>query len=343
MWLLVIGSLTTCLTLVACDSTKPAEQAAGTQCELHGLQVPVNVVGLTPLVTARINDVKARLVLDTGAFFSEISLASAEQYHLEFATTPDPLFAHGIGGTEVLRLLRAKRFELGPNVFSNIELIGIEHRHRLGAVGLLGQSVLGVNDVEYDLANGVIRVFSPPQACKNTSMAYWAGSQPVVVVDMVGAYRRHWHYAVTKASINGKSIRVMLDTGSEYSLISLDAAKRAGLKPGGDGVVPDEDIGGFGPRRVRTWLAPVRSLVIGTEEIRNTQVRFVDATLDVEDDWDMVLGDDYFLAHHIFVANSQRRLYLTHNGGPVFERSLESAHGTPRPEVGGSDVHPPDE
>jgi hypothetical protein len=32
----------------------------------------------------------------------------------------------------------------------------------------------------------------------------------------------------------------------------------------------------------------------------------------------MPLGTDYFLSHHIYVANSQRKLYFTYNGGPVF-------------------------
>jgi tetratricopeptide (TPR) repeat protein len=33
---------------------------------------------------------------------------------------------------------------------------------------------------------------------------------------------------------------------------------------------------------------------------------------------DMLLGSDFFVSHHIFVANSQGKLYLTYNGGPVF-------------------------
>ena len=32
----------------------------------------------------------------------------------------------------------------------------------------------------------------------------------------------------------------------------------------------------------------------------------------------MLLGDDFFLSHRVYVANSQRKLYFTYNGGPVF-------------------------
>jgi tetratricopeptide (TPR) repeat protein len=34
---------------------------------------------------------------------------------------------------------------------------------------------------------------------------------------------------------------------------------------------------------------------------------------------DMVVGIDFFLAHHIFVSNQLHKLYLTYNGGPVFD------------------------
>ena len=32
----------------------------------------------------------------------------------------------------------------------------------------------------------------------------------------------------------------------------------------------------------------------------------------------MLIGADFFLSHHVYVANSQRKLYFTYNGGPVF-------------------------
>jgi tetratricopeptide (TPR) repeat protein len=33
----------------------------------------------------------------------------------------------------------------------------------------------------------------------------------------------------------------------------------------------------------------------------------------------MLLGPDFFLSHHIYVANGQRKIYFTYNGGPVFD------------------------
>jgi tetratricopeptide (TPR) repeat protein len=74
---------------------------------------------------------------------------------------------------------------------------------------------------------------------------------------------------------------------------------------------------------LRTWIAPVKSFKIGDEEIRNTRLRVADSpTIDR----DMLIGMDFFLSHHVYVANSQRKLYFTYNGGPVFnlDRDLGS-------------------
>jgi tetratricopeptide (TPR) repeat protein len=57
----------------------------------------------------------------------------------------------------------------------------------------------------------------------------------------------------------------------------------------------------------------------------------------------MLLGADFFLSHHVYVANSQHRLYFTYNGGPVFNLSKSaSAVGTDAPETKNQDDEPAD-
>ena len=67
---------------------------------------------------------------------------------------------------------------------------------------------------------------------------------------------------------------------------------------------------------VKNYIATASSFKIGDgEEIQNARLRIADTDLPGAD---MLLGSDFFVSHHIFVANSQRKLYLTYNGGPVF-------------------------
>jgi tetratricopeptide (TPR) repeat protein len=73
---------------------------------------------------------------------------------------------------------------------------------------------------------------------------------------------------------------------------------------------------GIGRALVKNYIATASSFKIGDgEEIKNARLRIADLDLP---DTDMLLGSDFFVSHHIFVSNSQRKLYLTYNGGPVF-------------------------
>jgi tetratricopeptide (TPR) repeat protein len=117
------------------------------------------------------------------------------------------------------------------------------------------------------------------------------------------------------AFLNGKKIRVMFDTGAGSSMLSLDAARRAGMTPQSPGVESAGSSTGIGRHEVPTWIAHFASFRIGDEEIRNARLEFGDASMT---DVDMLVGADFFLSHHVLVATSQHKLYFTYNGGPVF-------------------------
>ena len=55
---------------------------------------------------------------------------------------------------------------------------------------------------------------------------------------------------------------------------------------------------------------------------------------------DMLIGADFFLAHHVLVASSQRKLYFTYNGGTGFQPDGRAAAATAA-ECGGSGATAP--
>jgi tetratricopeptide (TPR) repeat protein len=174
-----------------------------------------------------------------------------------------------------------------------------------------------MGDVEYDLAQGVIRLMKA-EDCRKAQLAYWAGtSQPYSVIDIEPTSRAMWH-TVGSGFVNGKEIRVMFDTGAGTSFLSLRAAERAGVKPDSPGVVPGGVSYGIDRNTYMTYIAPFASFKLGDEEIKNTRLRIGDLRLQ---DVDMLIGPDFFLSHRIYVANSQHKLYFTYNGGPVFNLS----------------------
>jgi len=182
-----------------------------------------------------------------------------------------------------------------------------------GAAGLLGQNVLRFADVEYDLADGVARLIRPMN-CGDGSLAYWATSQPASVVDLERASAMHPHL-IGPVVLDGSTIRAMFDTGGVHSTISLHAAKLVGITPQSPGVTPAGTVSGLGGQPVHVWSAPFASIDIGGEKILRTHILIGDIK---DDEADLIVGADFFLAHRVYVDNTRNRLYFTYNGGPVF-------------------------
>lgn len=284
--------------LAACSFAKVAE-------------LPVTMSGLRPLVPAKINGKEVHFLADSGAFYSTMTRRAAAQTAVRGRGS-----AKGVGGVSGainMDIGVAESFELAGLTFNSVTFL-------LGAdvmgddvAGLLGQNVLGSLDVEYDLANGVIRIFRV-QDCDGAFLAYWAADQRAGMLPMAPRSRLKPHIIVP-ASVNGQPIRALLDTGASTSMLKVTAAARAGVKISSEGVIGTAATYGISGRPMDTWLAPVSSFAFGDEEIRNTRLRISKVELE---DAEMLIGADFFLSHRIFVSNSQSRLYFTYNGGPVF-------------------------
>jgi tetratricopeptide (TPR) repeat protein/predicted aspartyl protease len=279
-------------------------------------EFPITMVGLRALMTAKFNDVDVQLIVDSGAFYSMISPASAAQLNLPTHEAPFGFYVGGVGGgTAHTSIATVKVFTLAGVPLRNAEFLVGGSDAGAGAVGLLGQNILHIADVEYDLGAGFVRLMKAVD-CSKATLAYWVGaSMPYSVMDISQSAGLK---ASTRgvASVNGSEIHVIFDTGAPTSVLSLKAAARVGIKPGSAGVVDAGAGYGIGKTMFQSYIAPFSSFKIGEEEIRNTRLRMGDIDLP---DADMLIGADFFLSHRIYVANSQHKIYFTYNGGPVFK------------------------
>ncbi len=289
--------------------------AAHATCKLSKFaELPVTMAGPRPLITAKIDDADVQFVIDSGAFYSTISAASAAQLKLRLSPTPFGFALMGVNGGASTALATVKVLTLAGVPLRNVEFLVGGGEVGTGSVGLLGQNFLHMGDVEYDLAHGVIRLMRP-EKCEHTLLAYWAtAAQPYSVMEINRTTPREPH-TIGTALLNGAKIRVMFDTGAAASMLSLKAAERAGMTPDTPGVVEAGYSTGIGRGAVKTYLGRFSNFKIGDEEIRNAQLRFGDITIDTAD---MLLGADFFLSHRIYVSNAQHELFFTYNGGPVF-------------------------
>ena len=300
-----------------CSACAPALAASG-KCKLGKIfEFPITMTGMGPLTTAKVNGTDVRFMVDSGAFWSVISPASAAELKLSTYPAPFGFYMVGVGGARTdMSLTKVKEFTLAGFSFHNIDFVVGGSQVDAG-IGVLGQNVLHFADadVEYDLGQGVVRVMKPMDCGRNVKLAYWTGSTTVYSDLRIEPTTRLNPEAIGHASINGAEIRVMFDSGASLSMVSLQAAARVGIRPDSPGVVPGGPTQGFGKVTIPTFIAHFASFKLGEEEIRNTRLRIADIDLG---NADMLLGADFFLSHHIYVANSQRTIYFTYNGGPVF-------------------------
>jgi tetratricopeptide (TPR) repeat protein len=289
-------------------------QTASAACQVARLaELPVTMAFLRPMLHASINGTDVKLLADSGAFFGTLSPGTAAELKLPLQPAPFGMMLKGYGGLNGLSVTRVKAFTLDTIPLKNIEFVVGGSELGPGISGVLGRNVLSIDDAEYDLANGVVRLMRPT-GCGSRAMAYWSGGKPFSAIPMVPSEDRK-PAAVIRVEVDGVKFNAVLGSGASTSFITLAGATRAGMPTSGPLVSDPSQSGGFGRRILRSFVSPVTAIKIGDEEIRTTKLRVVD-TPPLEGD--VVLGADFFLSHRIFIANSQKTVYFTYNGGPVF-------------------------
>jgi tetratricopeptide (TPR) repeat protein/predicted aspartyl protease len=287
------------------------------KCELKKFaEFAVTMRDMRPLIAVKFNGAAATMAVDSGAFFSMITAGTAAEFGLKLTSAPYGLRVTGVGGSEAqVSLTTVDDFSIAGQSLHRIQFLVGGSEVEAGSVGLLGQNILGIADAEYDLANGVIRLIKPSD-CRKDPMAYWAKNGDAVGVVDIEAKRESGFHTIGSAAVNGAKIQVVFDTGAGLSMLTLRAAKRAGIKVDDPGVIPAGLAYGIGKTFHATWIAPVKSFALGGEEIQNTKLRIGD--IPSVSEADMLLGPDFFLSHRIYVSNEQHKVYFTYNGGPVF-------------------------
>jgi predicted aspartyl protease/tetratricopeptide (TPR) repeat protein len=318
--------------LLACAGSEPAHAASG-GCQLGQLlDLPIMMEGFRPRVTVQMNGTDVPVIVDSGAFYSMISPGSAAQLKLPTSAVPGmDLYVSGVGGKSrtQAQVATVKAFSVSGHTLKNVEFLVAGNELGGDSMGLLGRNFLSLADTEYDLSHGEVRLFVPKD-CRETVLAYWSKPPETYSVIELGrpeeqtdlgsrlpSQQARWRSPITAvAYINGVAVHVAFDTGASTSTLFRRAAERVGIKLDSASATYMGVIWGVGRSTVDVYAAPIQSFKIGDEEIKNTRLYVADGSLEGTD---MLLGADFFLSHHVFVAQSQHKIYFTYNGGPVFK------------------------
>ena len=292
----------------------PAPALAG--CKIQRMELPVKMVGRRAVATVQINGTDVPLIVDSGAFFSMLTPAAAEQLHLGTHSLPWGMTVHGLTGKAEARATTVDRLGVLGGEIPNVDFVVGGNEDSSGTMGLLGRNILTLTDVEYDFAHGMIRLVVPNADCDGASMAYWAGDAPVSVLELLRGGRERLPAIKAQVKVNDKTITALFDSGAS-TLLSLDGAHRVGIKDAD--MTPNGQAFGIGTAKAASWTARVDKVDFGGEVVRNNHLVVDDFRMD---DSDMLLGIDFFLSHHIYVSKKQLKMFFTYNGGPVFARNV---------------------
>ena len=115
----------------------------------------------------------------------------------------------------------------------------------------------------------------------------------------------------------------ILDSGASTSLVPGKVAAAVGSTTGPT-ATPAVGVGG---KVVEVRVSRFRSFAIGNEDVPDIDIAVLDQDLP------MLIGADFLRSHRTLVSHSQRKMYFTYAGGPVFATGSARAGVTP-PDAG---------
>ena len=266
------------------------------------------------VIDGTINGQKVGILLDTGAMRTMLFRPVAERLGLMMQPIRNA-YVSGVGGISFIESAHVGEFRIGESTRRNWYMMVAGERDFGDGIGVvLGEDFFQNVDVEFDLANRAVRLFQPG-ICKGISLAYWAadGAQGVEF-ESIDADRPR---ILVPVKVNGLPIVALFDTGAGSSTVNKKVADRLGVRPDTPGVVAAGKLVGIGSESSDVWIGPFESFEIGGEAIKTTSIPFGDTPNGTQ----MILGMDFLLAHRLLVSHSQRKIYFTYTGGPVFQRS----------------------
>ncbi len=320
--------------------------AAGTLCYAGAVRADCKLVetaefhvdpnSARPVVTGAINGQPVKILFDTGSATSMIPLAEAKRLNLTLSRL-NGVRMYGTGGDTAAYDASVKELTVDKFTTRNLDLlVGGDEYAKLGASMILGDDFFSQRDVEFDLREGVVRMFRP-EGCTPPQLVYWGAAYSQATI---AAWHRDAPTTQTMVLVNGKQVLASLDTGSSITVVDAAAAETlGGSRPQG---TPGEDMHGIGAKSQASWIAHFDSLSVGDEKLSNVRLQVANVT----GNWSqsatgsqipyrfdnapaMLLGADFLHAHRVFVDNKDRLILFSYEGGPVFRNAGAQASAKP--------------
>ena len=280
-----------CLIVMGMERAAPLEAAEACRPET----IAVHRQGDRALVDITIDGHGAHMVLDTGAAQPLLLSDAPRRLGLPLAGDHPP----------EQRMSYGKPFEVSFARVRQIAFAGLTRDVDDLPVASGGATEVGVDgffsddrlrQADFDLADGRVDLY-----CDGAPA--WTRDPDALSVPLEDGPR-----PFGEAFVNGQRVRVLFDTGSPTSSMTLAAAMRAGVAVAG---APDGATAGIGNVPLRAWTARIAGISLGGRVAHDVAIQVVDKP---NASADMIAGFDFFLRHRVWIDQKDRRLVVQASG-----------------------------
>ncbi|HEX2592732.1 MAG TPA: aspartyl protease family protein [Rhizomicrobium sp.] len=258
-------------------------------------------------VPVSLNEKPFTLLVDTGSDTSTVSADVAAQ--LNVATMYTPFGGAFLNNVAVTQMGYVKSFAFGRLHSSTAWPMFIAPEDVLTPPisGLVGADVLANYDIEFDFVAGKMNFFAPTDC---PSPVYWSANYAEVPIQFDAE-----KHVVVDAQLDGKPLKVILDTGAPSSLMSLDAAQNLYDWDDNDPrVVYDKTLPLNGGAITRFYKYPFSTLSFGGVSVQNPKIVLIPKANFMahrRDKGTVILGMSVIRQLHLFVAYREKKLFVT--------------------------------
>ncbi len=256
--------------------------------------LPLGFVGNVPFVNATLDGHPVALMIDLGSNYSVLTEAAATR--LQLPRTPvDIRMMVGVGGFS--RRLAATADHLRIGALDRPDQRFEVADARLGTLkipidGLIGLDVLRRFDLDLDMPHARVAL-NKPSGCDGPPPGWEASAVRVPVRNPVPGNT----LMGLPATLDGRDVTALLDSGASMTMIGGEAARHAGYTAGTDASGPPVALAGVGDEHPTATRYRIRSLGAGGDTVANG-LFMVGPVMPY---FDLILGADFLHVHRVWI------------------------------------------
>ncbi len=270
---------------------------------------------------ATVAGVPTRLLLDTGAYWSNVSFELVKAKDL-LVKKSHFLELVDLAGEKMDQFAEVPSLQIGTMSFGKSDMFVSSPRPDVPIEvrgGLLGQNLLNLIDLEIDNAGKKISIFSQ-EHCPGVGV-YWADEAVTLKVKkepvemQLGSRLKPKRQKTVidppavEAEVNGENVQLLFDTGATRTMIDLGlAGRRFGITKNSPGVQPAGKMYAASGAALDTYSVTLKSLTMSGITFENIPVRLAEFEGDGPQ---VVLGMSQIKHLRLYIAYKEGLIHVT--------------------------------